>query len=624
MIKNFLKKCDFIFFILFIVIFLQPILFSFRTVYLEESYLQFASYSDLNLMYLSNDFKLPQWAFHFGGGYPFFAHPENMILSPLFWLFLFPFGTAVGLKLYILFAYFCGVFGFYFLCVNIFKLERFFSFLGAILFIISNFIVYRINTGGVMDVLWFLFPVSLCLFFYARKNLIYSIILGGVLTFIFFSGFGLLLAPFMLALYIFSFFDCFPRDDSYWSVLKKNVKISALSFISFIFFSGIKLLPMLELLIRNDRSFNNYFDAAANAMTLETFFSALLLRGPFAAGGCISGFRNGLGIGVVCYVGWILLIIVCFGAVRYFKVNYKIIFFMLFFMALSFANNFPLDLFYFLWHLPIFKSMHEVAVNFVFPVYFGFCLLAVKTVHFLSTTRSKRLLLSFLVCLGIYSIIYTNSLYLSVISANMIDDLDCEGEHAFYSIKKFNEKSDWAWSENEDLLEDEIEECLQYFLLKNNIGLLNWYGNIDLPVNVQPKYFINVSDVNISDKTVSLDYGKLIPNPNYSGEVYYRKAHNYVNSVEYGTNRITINVVQSDNDILIINQNYDDDWHSSFGKIYNADGLLAVKIDKKYKGSLVLSYRPFAFCLGSVLSGIGVMIILFMRKTYKKRLVTDI
>jgi hypothetical protein len=79
------------------VLFVSPMLFPLNSVCMEESYLYFAALQDISVIHLREDHALPLWAFHFGGGYPLIKHSESMSLSPLFYLFMLPFGTAVGI-----------------------------------------------------------------------------------------------------------------------------------------------------------------------------------------------------------------------------------------------------------------------------------------------------------------------------------------------------------------------------------------------------------------------------------------------------------------------------------------------------------------------------------------------
>lgn len=119
MIKSFSMKKELILIVLLVVssfFFCLPLIFPLNKIVFEESYLQFCSYLDLNIIHFFRDYQIPLWSFHFGGGYPFIKHPDNISLSPLFYLLILPYGSANGLKLFLLFSYASGAAGFFSFC----------------------------------------------------------------------------------------------------------------------------------------------------------------------------------------------------------------------------------------------------------------------------------------------------------------------------------------------------------------------------------------------------------------------------------------------------------------------------------------------------------------------------
>ena len=201
-IKKHVLLLSFVVIALGTVVFLSKILFPLNTVIFEESYLQQCSYLDINILSVLHHGKIPFWSFHFGGGYPFFQHPENIAFSPLFYLLILPFGSACGMKLMILFSYFTGIFGMLLFTRKILKYNIPASIISSSLFIFSGFIPFQINTGNTRDPGWFYLPLLLFLVTKSRENIKFKVLSALVITLLIFSGFNLYIAPLFLFIFI--------------------------------------------------------------------------------------------------------------------------------------------------------------------------------------------------------------------------------------------------------------------------------------------------------------------------------------------------------------------------------------------------------------------------------------
>ncbi|MCK5493327.1 MAG: hypothetical protein KAJ14_09475, partial [Candidatus Omnitrophica bacterium] len=151
-------------------LFCLPLILPLNKVVVEESYLEFCSYLDVNLIHFVKDHKIPFWSFHFGGGYPFIKHPDNISLSPLFYLLILPFGSGVGLKLLLFLSYAVGAAGFYLFVNRILRYNLITSGITTMIFIFNSFIPFQLNTGNIKNQGWLYLPLITYILFLSKKK----------------------------------------------------------------------------------------------------------------------------------------------------------------------------------------------------------------------------------------------------------------------------------------------------------------------------------------------------------------------------------------------------------------------------------------------------------------------
>ena len=70
-------------------------------------------------------------------------------------------------------------------------------------------------------------------------------------------------------------------------------------------------------------------------------------------------------------------------------------------------------------------------------------------------------------------------------------------------------------------------------------------------------------------------------------------------------------------DVLVINQNYHQDWHTNRGSIFNKDGLIAVQLDETGSYEIRLRYIPRSFYAGLTISVLSLATLIFISWAYK-------
>jgi len=593
-------------------LFCLPFILPLNTIFVEESYLQFCSYLDNNLIHFAKDYKIPFWSYHFGGGYPFIKHSQNIVLSPLFYLLILPFGSGNGMKLFLLFSYAVGVAGFYLFVNKILKYSLFASAIASMLFIFTSFNAYPINTGNVSEQEWLYLPLITYTLVLSKKKRHYMFYCASLIVLVLLNGFSLALPSMLLFLLIFALSHDFPHLKNK-IINRKSLLINFFLIVIIVFFLGaIKIFPIIELMQLNARIICDYHAAADEAMNFSSMIMSFFSKGPFVYD---SG-ADGLGMGSVMYFGILPGILFIASCIFCFKKVWKYLLIMLIFICLSMAHNSPLDLFYILWHFPLFHSMHQVARYFSFPIVFMVPIIIgmfISSKLFTNLHKALKFVVYLIIIIGVLDMFVANTKYYKLASPHQDPIPPIQINNDFFNVRVIpgsveniaicDNNKEWT-----GIYEEELREGLQYYLLRQNIGLINWYGNLNLGEYAFPKYKVisGCGDYWKNFKLEMSDNNGVFKNERYRGEGYFIDNNegkiNKVNNITWNTNEIIIDVEQKYPGILIINQNYDKDWNSNFGKVYKARGRLGIMLDKPATEDIVLLYRPKAFYLGLTVS----------------------
>ncbi len=626
MIKWFSMKKELILIVLLVVssfFFCLPLIFPLNKIVFEESYLQFCSYLDLNIIHFFRDYQIPLWSFHFGGGYPFIKHPDNISLSPLFYLLILPFGSANGLKLFLLFSYATGAAGFFLFARRILRFNLLTSAITTMLFLFNSFIPFQIDTGNIKDQGWLYLPLLLYLAIRSKEDRQYFIYSAFLMTMMVFNGFSLYFVPLLLFLCLFALLDDIsPKSQRLSNGKSFFLCLLIISVMAFLL-SSAKLIPVLDLLKTNMREIAQYGKASESSMTLKAMFMAFFSSGPHAVGNESTAVSSGLGMSSVMFIGIIPAFLFVFSC---------ILVIIVIFLLLSMADNSPVDLFYLLWHLPLFNSIHECPRYFSFPVVFLIPVVIgtfFSSAGFASLGKKMKFLIYCIALIGALNMFVANTKYYEFAGKYQESIPGLQTGNEFFQVKAGYPDSiekipfydaDKKWTGR---YEKELPCGLQYYFLRQNIGMINWYGNINLTQKTIPRYIVTMGygDYwNDFRRKTSIKEG-VFSNDNDRGEAFFqRHDKNHVNGISFMTNKIKVDFDLTQPDDLIINQNYDKDWKVNIGNIHNVNGLIGIRIDQPAKGNLILHYVPVSFYLGLAISIISLLycLLFILRPSWRK------
>lgn len=577
-----------------------PLFKNIHNINLNWDWLQMLSYYRAARQSILEYHQFPLRTYYFGGGYPLLANPQDGSLNP----FLIPvliFGERVGLKINVFLAHLIGSLGMYYLTRYVLG----YNYLGALF---SSFVfclgghLHRLLIRGqdyVSTFYCFFIPLFLAFFIKSRDNkkyLFYSVFILTIIV----SQAGLYFAPILLFIFLFTFLEAFKYKNKRF-VFEHSYLKNFFVIVLFTFLLGtVKILPMLELLRQNPRYMSNY----------NPFWGPLL---PSIYRAFLVHQRNFPFIGQhwnYFYLGYIPVILSIFGFLVYWQKNKRYFILLIIFMLLGFGTHTRLDLFRLFWLLPVFHSI-EAPTRYFVPVIIFIIALTSGSIFLIQQKLKTKFITPTLILITIFTVAdlfltnstteesfplaipkYTEQKYFFPVRNSR------PGDKVSPLIPKemFLTRS-WEWT-----------RPTQYELMLQNIGKINWYGNIHLGEYVIPKYYIDWNGVNSPDLK---NYAWYL-NPGYKGEIYFLNNPNNKAELQYfSPNKIIAKVSLLEPDTLIINQNYDKSWKSNLRVAKSYDGLLAIDLDKKGNYLVKFIYVPLSFYLGLGGSLITLIFVIF-------------
>lgn len=523
---------------------------------------------------------------YFGGGYPLIANPQDLSLSPLFLLILV-FGEILGTKIICVLTYFICAFGMYYLTRGVLKFNRLGALFSSLSLTLSSWLPQQLSNGNFTKIYYCLLPLLVAFILQSksqRKFIIYSSFL---LTTILFQA-GLSFAA--ICLFLFIFFTFYPAGEK--RILNFGLVMRyTLALISSLLIGAVKLIPLIELLKNNGRNVDYYF-VQNFSFNIRSLLKALTEKNYYTHS--------------TIYLGYATIFLALFAFIFDFKKIRGIFFALAIVLAILFGPNSIINLSSLIWRMPIFHSMYKLDKYYSFFVAF---LLSLTAGYAFGILRERLHIKLFLVLALLIIIFNTFDIFVNNITFH---------KNIFTSMP-FSEENKMEFSQAEIVNNNKERDAaayLQYRLLKQNVGIINWYGNIYLPESTIPKYLISVVS-----ETMPLPI-RIDINPGYRGELFFTdNSGNRAEFTEFSPNKIEIKTRLSSPDTLVINQNFDPSWKIRGGKITSRNGLLAIKIDQPGEYNLKLTYLPLTFFIGISISIISIIICGFVLNISKKILV---
>jgi hypothetical protein len=577
-----------------------PLFKNISNINLHTDWLQMCSYYRSARQAVLIHHQFPLRTYFFGGGYPLIANPQDGFLSPFFIPVLI-LGEVIGLKLNILLAHFIALFGMYYLARYVLKYNYLGASFSTLVFCLGGHI-HRLLIRGqdyVSTFYCFFIPLVMAFFLKSKEHKKYLFFTVFTLTVISTQA-GLYFTPILLLLFLFSCLEAFKYKNNGLKFDLGYLK----NFFVIIFFvlmlGAVKIFPMFELLRQNLRSVEGY-NPFWGPLFINMYKSFFVHQKDFASVGEHWNYF---------YLGYVPICLSLVTFFMYWKKMWKFAVLLGIFILLSFSAHTRFDLFGLLWRLPIFHSIEAPTRYFVPVVIF---IIALTSGGFFSIRQKFKnkftfLIFTIIIIFTAADLFYTNGVseasFPQPIPKNIIQpELFCvQNYNSSNKISTFIPKS-MHW-----LRSWEFTLPNQYELMLQNIGKINWYGNIHLKESVTPKYYIEWNNV----ESFAPENFTWRINPAYKGELYFlNNSNNKAEFTYFSPNKIVVKINLSQPDILIINQNYDKYWRSSLSRPINNNGLLAVNLDKEGEYLVKFDYVPSSFYFGLVVTLITFIFIIY-------------
>jgi len=576
-----------------------PLFKNIQNINFHWDWLQMLSYFRAFRQSLLQDHQFPLRTYYFGGGYPLLANPQDPSFSP----FLVPvliFGEVVGLKINVFLFHLIGVLGMYYLTRRVLHYNTLGAAFSTIVFCLAGY-AHRLLIRGqdyIPSSFYFFIPLALALFIKSKEDKRYLI--PTILVFMVIAmQAGLYFAPLLLFIFLFSLLELVRWENKrvVWeSGYLKNFFI--IIFISFLL-GAVKFFPMLELLRQNPRQMDGY----------NPFWGPLL---PNIFKAFFSHQRTFRFIGMhwnYFYIGYAPVLFSFAAFFIFWKRNARYLILLVLFGFFSFSARTSLDLFRFLWMLPLFHSIEAPTRYFV--SYVTFLLALTSGSFFLVEKRLKtRYLTPILILCAAFTAVdlfFTNSTKDISFPAQIPKYPRPKDFFSVRNLKPGREVSSLIPSKMYWTRSWEWTFPSQYELMLRNIGKINAYVNIHLRESSVPKYLIGWNGRHsFEPKNFTWHL-----NPDYRGEVYFlNDPRNTATFKTFSPNRIIVKVSCNAEDTLVVNQNYDKSWRSTFRPLKEHDGLLAMTLDEKGEYFVQLTYVPLSFIAGLAVSLVTFILIL--------------
>lgn len=537
--------------------------------------------------------QLPYWCASYEGGVPWQMNPTDISVNPLF-LPVLIFGVIKGLNISWYIIYLLGAFSMFYLTRVALKFDIASSVFSSMLFAMNSYFPYMQESGYFTAREMILFPFVIGFFIRGIKENRFIILAALVLALIIFQA-SLYYSIAFLFLLLFTVITLIverPKQDRhirrYWFVFCTVIGLSLL-------FAAFKLLPILELLHADIRpSGEIYQHSELYPNTLGSFIKRLVTKGKIWPGGL--------------YVGW-LPVAMCLGAAVVLFRRLKVFVILLFlFIWLSLGSNSIVDLHYLIWHLPIFKSIKEVAQYYGVIVILLISMISGSFFMVIRKRLSKKwgnVAIVLITVITFCDLVWGNAGYFNAYDSDVPLTLKSN------TIIQTKQIGFW-WGDEGGL------PALRLALFDKGYGMTNFHFTFNqyfIPLPISPKYLFLPEYAFLIPGTKSVTF----TNPAYTQEVFWRDSKNSIDGFSMSSNEMQVQVTVLEPDVLIFNQRYDRFWQSSQGVVRNSDNLLSLEISKAGKYRIELKYIPARFYAGLCISLISFLGAVYLLIICKKR-----
>ncbi len=514
------------------------------------------------------DRQFPLRTQYLGGGYPLVAYPEDSSLNPLFVTTLL-FGENAGLKLRVFIKLLVGALGMYYLLRAGLGCVPGGAAIGSLFFGLADWFHARTGYGYIGWHNYYFLPLMIALLLDATRGK-RSVALPSLV-------FALMLIDGKFVIAVSTLFLCL------WGVpevvkLRRSVcpdrraivfrfafvKKLAMVVVLGCLLSMVKLLPMVALLRANPRGvsyqqiWRSWTEQDVVFYNLPGLLAALVIPSPPEQ--CHIG------------LGWIPVALALLAGVVHWRVLGRWLVLLLLFAWLCMGYWAPLDLFYLLWHLPVFGSMNKPAFCMDFFVLMPLCVLAGSMFRGVPRARAARYAYGAYLCAGAVGVAILWQQAYRANASVFTEPLAVEVESNPFFQAEGNGKYN------------------TYHNMVQNIGSIDWDGDILLPEHAVPAFFVDEAAVPHRNEA-------------YQGEIWFARGQGSARLTRLSANAIDVEIECTSPPTIVINQNFDPRWRSSPGRVVSRDGLLAItNLPVGGKHEVRLRYSSWLFLLGLAVS----------------------
>ena len=583
------KKWPYIIIVVTIFIFCLPIFTPLDTISMDDDWLTVYFHHNFIRNSILQFHQMPLWSPYICGGYPVEGYPEYPMFQPLVLSSLI-LGEVIGLKLNVLLFYLVGAISMYYLTRKVLAYSQAASLYSSMLLVFSSWLPWATKDGNYIEMYYFLFPMIITLYIKAiranqKKYLIY---LACLLSLIIFDGNVVFLAV-VLFLFIFAFLNIFTAANKKIHLRPSSLFVLIPFCILALGLAGVKIVPMIKMLIYDNRSIDDYHIATALSYTFSGLKSSLLNQ-VTANKGPLPESRIFIGAIPLC----LAIASIISRPIR----NIKWIIALFIAVLLVMGHNAPVDIFRWLWHAPLYHSMHKPAKYYDFFIIFNIALLGGSFISSLQNLGGIKKAIQ----IGIILVSFSALVPIYVINRETNADAFIHKKPTIKQVEMFYQ------IEGQGLprYDSRTPKSNYYFNLLRNIGTIDWKSNIVYPENAEPRYYVDIKD-------------NLIQNNYYQGEVFCDKSGNRATIDYFSPNEIVIDADMLTSGIVVLNQNYNKSWYSSQYQLFSYNGLIGIRVDSSGHHAIKLQYSHRNLIAGAIVSLFSIVVACYMKRKYEKK-----
>lgn len=530
---------------------------------------QMHHWAEIGVVSLSRYGEWPFWDPYHCGGVPHWGQPQAQNFSP-FWLLLhLPFGTHLGHKLWIVFHHVVGFAGLYMVGRRLQHLSHSGAFLASVIWTTSGFAAWHFAGGHATFLAFMWYPALLLCWRRADEDIRYCALVALIMAELLLEG----------AHYAFPYAAVFLGYDSVARVLqfkkdawKRMVRTGALSVVLTLLLGAVRWVPILLAMSRYPRPIEDTDTLTfAEVVTMWTARQHDWVWAPHPWVWAEYGTYVGWGVLVLCAIGIVIALrerqlLVLGGA--------------LFFLAFTMGYHGPLWPSSILHSLPFFSNLHlpsrwQVLCTFYMSLLAGAALTRfearVGTVSFARDAAWVKPLVPWVLALAITADIYVVALTITNRwDGPRIGNVVMESPHLVRSGNYHAEYSNYP---------------------ARNVGTTECYDAVPWP------------------RSQSLWSGQ-VPQVRFAERDGRPRTTDVLHAYARTNHTVTVDVEMRSEGRVIVNQNFENQWHASTGRAFADEGRLALilpagrhRVTFRFEPD-DLPYSALASVLGLVLSGL--------------------